>query len=203
MQRWASDLKASKSALRLSAAAIALMGSSAIAQTPEAAASAQPVLIGLVASGALVVAAMAWALRVSAASRNASVIWTKKLAEMEAQLEKSDAVLSAHPGLVLVWEDDYESIEQGWGAPKILGGPAALASLMSFAKDLEDRAATPVTRLLNTLGDLPLEDDGPPDEFRKLKDKVLELRQHGIAFSGSVMTHEGRAIEADGRVAGG
>lgn len=203
MKRWASDLRTSKSALRLSAAAIALAGSPAIAQTPDAAVSTQPILIGLVASGALVVAAIAWALRVSAASRNASVIWTRKLAEMEAQLEKSDAVLSAHPGLVLVWEDDYESIEKGWGAPKILGGPAALASLMSFAKDLEDRAATPVTRLLNTLGDLPLEDDGPPEDFRKLKDKVLELRQHGIAFSGSIMTHEGRAIEADGRVAGG
>lgn len=202
MKRWASDLRTPKSALRLSAAAIALIGSPAVAETSDAAAS-QPILIGLLASGALAVAAIAWALRVSAASRNASVIWTKKLAEMEAQLEKSDAVLSAHPGLVLVWEDDYASIEQGWGAPKILGGPAALASLMSFAKDLDDRAATPVTRLLNTLGDLPLEDDGPPEEFKKLKDKVLELRQHGIAFSGSVMTHEGRAIEADGRVAGG
>lgn len=189
--------------LRLSAATAALGVPSAFAQADEVASSSQPILIGLLASGALAVAAIAWALRVSAASRNASVFWTKKLAEMEAQLEKSDAVLSAHPGLVLVWEDDYESIEKGWGAPKILGGPAALASLMSFARDIDDRTATPVTRLLNTLGDLPLEDDGPPEEFRKLKDKVLELRLHGIAFSGSVMTHEGRAIEADGRVAGG
>ncbi|NWG71124.1 MAG: PAS-domain containing protein [Parvularculaceae bacterium] len=183
-----------------------LLAASAFAQDEAAPAIAQavdPIIIGFVAAGALAIAAIAWALRVSAASRNASVVWTKKLSELEAQLEKSDAVLSAHPGLVLVWEDDYASIEQGWGAPKILGGPAALASLMSFAKEIDDRAATPVTRLLNTLGDLPLEDDGPPDEFRKLKDKVRELRQHGIAFSGSVMTHEGRAIEADGRVAGG
>ena len=82
MKRWASDLRPPKSALRLSAAAIALIGSPAIAETPEAAAS-QPILIGLLASGALAVAAVAWALRVSAASRNASVIWTKKLAEME------------------------------------------------------------------------------------------------------------------------
>lgn len=202
MERRAKDLRTPKSALRLSSAAIALFASPAFAQTADAAQS-QPILIAFLASGALAVAAVAWALRVSAASRNASVIWTKKLSEMEAQLEKSDAVLSAHPGLVLVWEDDYQSIEQGWGAPKILGGPAALASLMSFAKDLDDRLATPVTRLLNTLGDLPLEDDGPPEEFRKLRDKVRELRQHGIAFSGSVMTNEGRAIEADGRVAGG
>lgn len=201
------DGRKTRAALRLSAAGVAFFGGDALAQAEGAAGAVlrgpDPVIVGVLAAGALAVAAIAWALRVSAASRNASVTWTKKLAEMEAQLEKSDAVLSAHPGLVLVWEDDYQSIEQGWGAPKILGGPAALASLMSFAKDLEDRAATPVTRLLNTLGDLPLEDDGPPEEFRKLKDKVRELRQHGIAFSGSVMTHESRAIEADGRVAGG
>jgi len=174
-----------------------------LAPTTAAVTGPDPVLIGLLAAGATALAALAWAVRVSAASRNASTFWTKKLAELEAQLEKSDAVLSAHPGLVLVWEDDYDSITKGWGTPKILGGPAALASLMSFAKNLDDRSATPVTRLLNTLGDLPLQDDGPPEEFKKLRDLVQELRQHGLAFSGSIMTNEGRAIEADGRVAGG
>lgn len=204
MRLGAKDRRKLLKALRLSTALAPIATAPAVAQAPETTvATPEPILIVLFAAGALAVAAVAWGLRVLATSRNASVIWTKKLAEMEAQLEKSDAVLSAHPGLVLVWEDDYESIEHGWGAPKILGGPAALASLMSFAKDLDDRAATPVTRLLNTLGDLPLEDDGPHEEFRKLKDKVRELRQHGIAFSGSVMTNEGRAIEADGRVAGG
>ncbi len=203
MKAGASERRTPKTTLRLSTGMALIAAAPAFAQSAEVATAPQPIFIGLLAAGALTVAAVAWALRISAASRNASVIWTKDLAEMEAQLEKSDAVLSAHPGLVLVWEDDYESIEQGWGAPKILGGPAALASLMSFAKDLDDRAATPVTRLLNTLGDLPLEDDGLLEDFRKLKDKVRELRQHGIAFSGSVMTNEGRAIEADGRVAGG
>jgi signal transduction histidine kinase len=203
MRLGAKDRRTFVKALSLSTTLSTLPAIAQDATAPIESQAVDPIIIGFVAAGALAIAAIAWALRVSAASRNASVVWTKKLAEMEAQLEKSDAVLSAHPGLVLVWEDDYASIEQGWGAPKILGGPAALASLMSFAKDIDDRAATPVTRLLNTLGDLPLEDDGPPDEFSKLKDKVRELRQHGIAFSGSVMTHEGRAIEADGRVAGG
>lgn len=192
-------------ALMASAGICALSGplAPAFAQTAVEPLGPSPVLVGLIAAGAVTVAALAWAFRVSAASRNASAFWTKKLAELEAQLEKSDAVLSAHPGLVLVWEDDYESIEQGWGSPKILGGPAALASLMSFAVDVDDPAATPVTRLLNTLGDLPLQDDSRPDEQRKLRELVQELRKHGIAFSGSIMTSEGRAIEADGRVAGG
>ncbi|MCA8890028.1 MAG: hypothetical protein KDA46_14435, partial [Parvularculaceae bacterium] len=177
------------------------MLSPALAQSTAAPAT-DPAIIGILAASALTVAAIAWALRVSSAARNASAVWTGKLAEMEAQLEKSDSVLAAHPGLVLVWEDDYDAIEQGWGTPKILGGPAALASLMSFSKKDDDPFATPVTRLLSTLGDLPLEDDGAPEDFKKLREKVRELREHGIAFSGSVMTHEGRAIEADGRVAG-
>jgi len=156
--------------------ALALSAAPAIAQDGGGSTGPNPVFIGLLAAGAVAIAALAWAVRVSAASRNASSFWTKKLAELEAQLEKSDAVLSAHPGLVLVWEDDYESIEQGWGTPKILGGPAALASLMSFAKEVDDRSATPVTRLLNTLGELPLQDDGPPEEFKKLRDLVQEPR---------------------------
>ncbi|MEQ1931237.1 MAG: ATP-binding protein [Parvularculaceae bacterium] len=145
---------------------------------------------------------LAWSLRLASASRNQSVRWSTRLAEMEAQLEKAEAVLSAHPGLVLVWEDDYEAIEKGWGEPKILGGPAALASLMSFSKSAEVVGVPPVGRLLESLGDLPVEDDGPPEEMKKLRDKVRELRAHGLPFSGSVVTSEGRAIEADGRVAG-
>jgi len=183
-------------------AAATLIPSAALA-APFDLSTINPVIIAAIAGGALTVASIAWALRVSAASRNASVYWTRKLAEMEAQLEKSDAVLSAHPGLVLVWEDDYEAIEQGWGTPKILGGPAALASLMTFAREIDDPSASPVRRLLESLADLPLEDDGRPEEFQKLRDKVRDLRQHGVAFSGSVMTPDGRAIEADGRVAGG
>ncbi len=171
---------------------------------PETASGLDPLLLGTIGSISVALAAVAWAIRVSAASRNQSVTWTNRLAEMEAELEKADSVLSAHPGLVLVWEDDYDAIEKGWGTPKILGGPAGLASLMSFSKDVEDDAlASPVDRLLHALGDLPVDDDGPAEDIKKLKEKVRELRAHGIAFSGSIVTSEGRAIEADGRVAGG
>jgi signal transduction histidine kinase len=159
-------------------------------------------LIGA-AGVAAAVAAVAWAVRASLAAKSQSVVWSSRLAELEARIEKADAVLSAHPGLVLVWEDDYSALEKGWGAPKILGGPAALASLMSLTKAADAVNASPVDRLLDTLGDLPVEDDSPPEETKKLKDKVKELRAHGIAFSGSIVTSEGRAIEADGRVAGG
>jgi len=161
-----------------------------------------PVVVGAAGAVAMAISAVIWAMRVSAASQNQSITWSSKLAEMEAQLEKSDAVLSAHPGLVLVWEDDHSTIESGWGDPKILGGPAALASLLSFSGGGQD-LSSPAARLLDSLSDLPLEDDGPSDETKTVREKVHELRAHGIAFSGSVVTSEGRAIEADGRVAGG
>lgn len=152
---------------------------------------------------AATIAAGAWAVRASMAAKSQSVVWSSRLAELEARIEKSDAVLSAHPGLVLVWEDDNTAVEKGWGAPKILGGPAALASLMSLTRAQDGVGGAPVDRLLESLGELPVEDDSPPEETKKLKDKVRELRAHGIAFSGSIVTSEGRAIEADGRVAGG
>ena len=201
MMKRAAAIAASGATFGLATAARAADSASS-ASVSALIAQTDPVIFGAVGAASLAVAAVVWAMRVSAASQNQSVDWSTKLAEMEAQLEKADAVLSAHPGLVLVWEDDYAAIEQGWGAPKILGGPAALASLMSFSAASDD-GATPAERLLDTLGDLPLEDDGEAGAEKPLREKVRELRAHGIAFSGSVMTAEGRAIEADGRVAGG
>ncbi len=165
-----------------------------------------PAVIG---AAGLAIAAFAWAIRIAAASQNQSVKWSSKLAEMEAELEKASGVLAAHPGLVLVW-DDYVKDDNNWGAPKIFGSPAALASLMSFSSKKDgdgagelDGGFEPIGRLLDALGELPLEDDGAIADVKTLRQKVSELRTHGIAFSGVVMTTEGRGIEAAGRVAGG
>lgn len=163
----------------------------------------EPLMIALAGAVAFAVAAVLWVFRVSAATKNQSLDWSNRLAEMEARLEKSDAVLSAHPGLVLVWEDDNDDIKDGWGDPKILGGPAALASLLSFSNENEDRTATPVDRLLNVLGELHLEEEDETGADQTLQQKLIELRAHGIAFSGAVVTPDGRSIEIDGRVAGG
>jgi len=168
----------------------------------ESAAGLDPIIIAAAGAVALTVASMLWAFRVSAATRHQSLHWSNRLAEMEARLEKADAVLSAHPGLVLVWEDDNNAVKEGWGEPKILGGPAALASLLSFSNKDEDPTAPPVDRLLNSLGDLRIEDEGE-NEPQSLREKVSDLRMHGVAFSGAVVTSDGRSIEIDGRVAGG
>lgn len=151
---------------------------------------------------ALTIGACAWALRVSRLARGGTMRWSQKLAELEAKFEQSESILASHPGLVLVWDDAYADIEQGWGTPRVLGGPAALASLLAFsAKDPAD-FANPADGLLNALGRLPLEDDEAADRRPTLAEKVENLRTHGVAFSGSVITDEGRSIECDGRVAG-
>ena len=66
--------------------------------TAETVSSFDPLLVGAGGAVALAVAAVLWAMRVSAATRDQSVHWSRKLAEMEARLEKADGVLSAHPG---------------------------------------------------------------------------------------------------------
>ena len=167
-----------------------------------------PAIVAGVGAAALTFAAVAWAIRVAAGAQTASADWSKKLAELEAKLEKSESVLSAHPGLVLVWDEDDAEAANGWGEPKILGGPAALASLMSFPAieadpDKANLKRSPGERLLDAIGDLPIDDDADGGDEKKLREKVAALRTHGIAFSGSIYTQEGRAIEADGRVAGG
>ena len=161
-----------------------------------------PALMLAVAGLAIAVAAVLYAFRVAGASKHQAVHWSEKLAQMEAQLEKSDSILSAHPGLVLVWEDDNVSAEDGWGEPKILGGPAALASLVSFSGKEMALDASPVQRLLEGLADQIVNDENYKDP-QSLKQKIQELRSHGMAFSGSTITSDGRTIEVDGRVAGG
>ena len=190
----------------LGSSTLAALAAPALAQISDVpAAEAQtfdPLMVGAAGAIALAVAAVLWAMRVSGATRDQSVHWSRRLAEMEARLEKADGVLSAHPGLVLVWEDDSDSLKTGWGDPKILGGPAALASLLSFSHGSGDADVAPADRLLTSLGALPLQDD-EAEKPETLRDKVNDLRHHGVAFSGNVVTADGRSIEIDGRVAGG
>ncbi len=150
----------------------------------------------------LAVGAVTYALRLANSSRSMSLTWSHKLADMEARLDKSESVLAAHPGLVLVWHDSYNDIDTGWGRPRVLGGPAALASILTFADDAAAALDNPAAALLNKLGELPLEEEVAPEDVRKLKERIRELRAHGVAFSGAVVTDEGRSIDVDGRVAG-
>ena len=149
---------------------------------------------------AFAIGAALWAVRLSSASHTLTADWSRRLATMEAEMERSESVLASHPGLVVVWNDALDDIEEGWGAPRVLGGPAALASLLTFASDDPDAFLRPADALLDAFGGLPVDDDTAEPE--RLRDKVQALRRHGVSFSGSVVTAEGRSIDCDGRVAG-
>ncbi|MEM6538880.1 MAG: PAS-domain containing protein, partial [Pseudomonadota bacterium] len=162
-----------------------------------------PSLVALLGAGALAAASLAWGARTSAGTRRTMASWSKKLATMEAELDDTRAVLSAYRGLILIWADDQSdaAIDEAWGEPRLLGGAAALASLMSFAGS-DGNGETAIARLLNAIGDLDLF-DAHTNEPAPLKRKVSALRQHGVPFAGVIRTTEGRSIEAEGVVAGG
>lgn len=140
--------------------------------------------------------------RVTAAARSRTARWSRHLADMETRLEKSDAVLSSCSGLVLVWEDSAGTLENGWGNPEILGGRAALASLLSLCPVSGSAGGDPASHLFRTLGPLPLEESGACKPVT-LDHKIRQLRTDGITFSGTIMTPDGRPVDADGCIAGG
>jgi signal transduction histidine kinase len=146
--------------------------------------------------------ALLWALRAAGASRDMTKDWSRSLAQMEAQLEKSESILASHPGLVLVWAESDDDLEDGWGSPRVLGGPAALASLITFATKDPLAFRRPAESLLDAFGDLPLTENIAGTRPVSLREKVTMLRSEGLSFSGTLMTEEGRSIECDGRVAG-
>ena len=185
----------------LGVTSLSTMAAPAVAQTFDPVnAPAAAVAFGAVS---LAVAAALWAVRVSANERSSARQWSGRLARIEAQLEKSESVLSAHPGLLLIWDEDEDTARAGWGRPRVLGGPAALASTLSFiggapAEGGEKRDA--VTQLLDALGGLQIE--GEEADSPALRDRIHALRVEGEPFSATVVTSEGRKIEADGRIAG-
>ncbi|NRA30436.1 MAG: hypothetical protein HRU11_09250, partial [Parvularculaceae bacterium] len=147
-------------------------------------------------------AALIWSVRTASATRHLTRDWTDSLASMEARWEKSESILASHPGLVLVWSEADTDVLHGWGRPRVLGGPAALASLITFASEDPDAFLRPAESLLDAFADLPVAEDQISAKTSTLRERVHLLRSEGVSFSGTVVTEEGRSIECAGRVAG-
>ena len=168
----------------------------------QQAALIEPTLAVTLGAVFFAIAVLLWAVRVASSSNHLTRDWSRSLAQMEAQLEKSESILASHPGLVLVWAETNVQLQEGWGNPRVLGGPAALASLINFASDDPEAFFRPAESLLNAFGDLPLAEDHMGPKTSTLSEKVQLLRSEGLSFSGTLLTEEGRSIECDGRVAG-
>ncbi len=152
-----------------------------------------------VATGAslLGIACLLWALRISDGARGAAKKYRERARSLEEELARAGSVFGAHPGVILVWEEDAVS-EDSYGEPKFYGSPVALASLLNFTDDTT--ATNPAQRLLEGLGDLEARDGAGRDAT--LRQRLLQLRTEGAPFSLTIIGPNGRFLEADGRTAG-
>ena len=154
----------------------------------------------IVVAGAMIVAVMATAYALWTSMRQSGVSsgWKDKCGELDQKLSKLDSVFGSYPGLILVWEETAPDPQGGWGAPRIYGSPAALASIQRFAE--AGRSRDMAMRILNGLADL--DTIGEMDRPMTLRAHLGQLRRKGEPFSVSIVLPEGNVIEADGRVAG-
>ena len=150
----------------------------------------------------MAVAATLWAVRASSGARKIQREWSSRLSELEGRLEKTDAILSAHPGLALVWDEAPEDVGTGWGRPRVLGGPAALASFLTLVEGENARPNDPVEGLLQALSRLPAHSKTNGKTSDTIGAKLTALRSEGVGFSCTIIAQDGRVIEVEGRAAG-
>ena len=124
--------------------------------------------------------------------------WKKRARELDQQVSRLDAVFGAYPGLVLVWDDAESGDADGFGAPRVYGSPAALASILRFSA--QGRHRDVAMRVLFALADL--DTIGPDAKSPTLRTCLSGLRASGEPFAVSIVLPGGNVIEADGTVAG-
>lgn len=154
----------------------------------------------LVAAGAaaIAVASLLWALRVTDGARGGVEAWKKRARDLEDTVSWADAIFGAHPGVVLIWEDNLIDGETDWGKPRIYGSPLALASLLRFSDAAI--AAEPAVRILQGLSGFDARN--ATGVTTRLAPALTRLRREGAAFSLTISTPDGVFVEVDGRTAG-
>ena len=116
----------------------------------------QPLVLLVAGAAAFGIAALLWALRISDGARGAAKRFREQEQETRQKLARAESVFGAHPGVIMVWEDDEpsEEVEPGaapqpkiqkseWGLPSLYGSPVALMGLLRFADDGIGRSARP------------------------------------------------------------
>lgn len=160
--------------------------------------SIAPLLV-TTAAGAVSIAALLWAMRVTDGARGAIAQFRQKSAELEDKLARADSVFAAHPGVVLIWEEAAGPAEDGdWGKPRAYGSPLALASMLRFSNG--SAAGDPAVRILHGLSSFEAKD--PQGASIRLSTALAKLRREGAPFSLRIATTDGVFIEVDGRTAG-
>ena len=155
-----------------------------------------PVLVAVGAS-ALALSSMLWSLRVTDGHRGAANRFRQRAGEFEEKLARADSIFGAHPGVILVWEEDELDGDE-IGLPQVYGSPVALGGLLRFTDD--SVSSDPAIRIVEGLADLEARDASGKDTT--LRQRIRELRLNGAPFSLTIIGPNGRFLEADGRTAG-
>ncbi|MEL6862549.1 MAG: PAS-domain containing protein, partial [Pseudomonadota bacterium] len=155
----------------------------------------------IIAVGALALglAFILWALRTSDGARGAAKRYKEKANDAESSVAELKSVLGAHPGVILVWQgEDIDVDADDITPPDIHGSPVALASLLRFTDDAV--SIDPAVRIIEGLADLEARDASGIDSTLRIR--LRELAEEGQPFSLTIIGHNGRFLEADGRTAG-
>ena len=155
-----------------------------------------PILVAVGAS-ALALASMLWSLRVTDGHRGAANRYRQRAGQMEEKLARADSIFGAHPGVILVWEEDGLEGDE-IGQPQVYGSPVALGGMLRFTDD--SLSQDPAIRIVEGLADLEARDAAGKDTT--LRQRLHELRLNGAPFSLTIIGPSGRFLEADGRTAG-
>jgi len=157
-----------------------------------------PFMLALGCTAAMI-AVILWALRITDGARGAAKKFRERASQSEEQLARANSVFDAHPGVILVWEDDdLETDVDDISMPQLYGSAAALAGLLRYT----DAAisANPAVRIVEGLADLEARDSIKQDTT--LRQRLKELRQDGTAFSLKIIGPGEAHLDADGRTAG-
>lgn len=175
-----------------------------------------PLIVVVTGAAMFGLAALLWALRISDGARGAARRYRQEAARMREKLARAESVFAAHPGAILVWEDDTPAAKadgaapadaapataagfgDDWGQPSFYGSPMALMGFLRFSD--EGASATPSVRIIEGLADLEARDGAGKDTT--LRERLNQLRAEGAPFSLTISAPNGRFLEADGRTAG-
>jgi signal transduction histidine kinase len=169
----------------------------------------QPLMILITGAVAFGLAALLWAIRISDGARGAARKYREEAQLTREKLARAESVFGAHPGVIMVWEDDpapavartggkTSTPEGEWSSPNLYGSPVALMGLLRFTDD--SLSENPSARILEGLADLEARDGAGQDTT--LRERLKQLREEGAPFSLTIIGPSGRFLEADGRTAG-
>src|SRR5690606_19963472 len=92
----------------------------------------QPLVLLVAGAAAFGIAALLWALRISDGARGAARKYREEEQKSRERLARAESVFGAHPGVIMVWDDEEVTeggkpkVQSEWGLPNLYGSPVAL-----------------------------------------------------------------------------